>query len=521
MYFSFYDEENYDLSQMEEAKEISEEIRARGGTVVEFDILSTEYLIVLNDSDPEMYRQCGGEVLDGVSYLVLRDTKEREYLAAESDKKSITSVSEPLTEPPVEPVRVSDLIVDRYKPQHSYEVIGNASVVRSLKRWLSAPSRDKAYMLVGQSGVGKTTMAQIVAKECGYELLECNSSDTRSKESVTEFLRNVGVSRQFNDAGVLIPNKICTLFDECDGMSGGGVGVLCGYIKKGKFPVICICNDKFASSLKPLKTLCTIAHVFRPSIHEIRSRVQQIVEKENITSLKNKTHLDRILVAGNGDVRATMNMLQLNKLGDGNSIIETQTDGDMSTFDCTKRLFRATLSLQEKEDTYWKNGDMTSLFIQENYPCASSVLEKLADAADSISVGDTMDTLIRSEQAWQLGSHHAFASSIAPATLLKTKRSINVQFPALLGKQSSGKKTERLRKQIQRKLGFPDLDLAKDTLVPMDTEGFERTMELMAEYELDKDDLDFIDSQGMKGASLKGKPKASFTRSWNKKYKKK
>ena len=107
----------------------------------------------------------------------------------------------------------SQLWVDKYKPTTTKGIIGQQSDKSNLKKlqaWLRGwekhhgisasskpPSRPppwgaskddgawaKAVLLSGPPGVGKTTTSYLVAKEMGYEIMETNASDTRSKKSL-------------------------------------------------------------------------------------------------------------------------------------------------------------------------------------------------------------------------------------------------------------------------------------------------------------------------------------------------
>ena len=49
----------------------------------------------------------------------------------------------------------------------------------------------RAALLSGPPGIGKTTAAHILGKECGYEIIELNASDKRNMLSVRNALKDV------------------------------------------------------------------------------------------------------------------------------------------------------------------------------------------------------------------------------------------------------------------------------------------------------------------------------------------
>ena len=109
--------------------------------------------------------------------------------------------------------KVSQLWVEKYKPTGTKNIIGqqgDRSNLKKLQNWLKGwdkhhgiaatgkplarpppwgASKDdgawaKAALLSGPPGVGKTTTSYLVAKEMGYEMMETNASDTRSKKAL-------------------------------------------------------------------------------------------------------------------------------------------------------------------------------------------------------------------------------------------------------------------------------------------------------------------------------------------------
>ncbi|MCI5104370.1 MAG: AAA family ATPase, partial [Algiphilus sp.] len=57
----------------------------------------------------------------------------------------------------------------RYRPRRFSEVLGQPSVVRALSNALDADQLHPALLLTGTRGVGKTTLARIIAKALNCE----------------------------------------------------------------------------------------------------------------------------------------------------------------------------------------------------------------------------------------------------------------------------------------------------------------------------------------------------------------
>ncbi|KAL6881708.1 hypothetical protein HDV57DRAFT_497101 [Trichoderma longibrachiatum] len=244
------------------------------------------------------------------------------------------------------------LWTEKYRARNFMDLCGddgtNRLVLRWLKRWDplvfpgTAKARPKAarrngphaqpeeekphrkiLMLTGPPGLGKTTLAHVCAKQAGYEVIEVNASDDRSRDVVknrirtslgTESVKNVSNLKAANG-----PQKVakpaCVVVDEVDGVvTGSGASGEGGFIralidlvlidqknssgieksydgkkKKGDDfrlmrPLILICNDVYHPSLRPLRqsNLAEIIHVGRPTLDTVVGRLKTVFEKEGI-----------------------------------------------------------------------------------------------------------------------------------------------------------------------------------------------------------------------------------------------
>ncbi|KAK7956342.1 uncharacterized protein PG986_005564 [Apiospora aurea] len=293
----------------------------------------------------------------GLDIHEMIDTAKKEIATSKSAATTQVTPDQPM--PSVEAAqgkkpKKSLLWTEKYRARNFMDLCGddgtNRNVLRWLKRWdpLVFPGSSKSrgirrpgakqqaeeekphrkiLMLTGPPGLGKTTLAHVCARQAGYEVLEINASDDRSRDVVKNQIRtslgteNVKiVQHKAGQSGQCqkIARPVCVVVDEVDGVvsgsSGSGEG---GFVKalldliaigeknssgqsenhtqthrkkkKGDDfrqmrPLILICNDVYHPSLRPLRqsNLAEVIHVGKPTIDAVVNRLKAVFEKEGI-----------------------------------------------------------------------------------------------------------------------------------------------------------------------------------------------------------------------------------------------
>lgn len=196
---------------------------------------------------------------------------------------------------------------DIYRPQKVEQMIGNEDARLAVMKWLSKwINGSRPLLLVGPSGVGKTTLVNVLAQELGYDLIEMNASDTRNREDLERVIIPI-----FNNTSVFGRTMLLFL-DEVDGISGredaGGIESLVKMMKEPTIPVIMAANSEDNPKIKQLAKVCKVIKFNPVPPRELAMFLDYVLKDHNIDLGTEEKIL--IVRSSRGDIRSLLNNVQ-------------------------------------------------------------------------------------------------------------------------------------------------------------------------------------------------------------------
>lgn len=299
-----------------------------------------------------------------------------------------------------------ELWVEKYKPKNVMEIVGHEEQKLQILKWfrswalsttnipnkyseenINDPYRrpDKKMILIeGKIGIGKNTLAEILSKVCGYDLIEVDNSES-NKQQLKEKVSNI----LFSKNTVMGKNVInCLLVDDSSNDSADLFSILLDFLKKDeketnncinhslnssmskneqksflkskqtllRKPIICLTENINSKRLSHVKPFCEVIRLKQPALRKIVDFLHDILTEELHLKLSKtqKEILSRLVESCNGDLRNSLNNLQFDTLEselisktEGENIINTERQTRINGKDKSKSWYSLIVELFE------------------------------------------------------------------------------------------------------------------------------------------------------------------------------
>ena len=338
---------------------------------------------------------------------------------------------------------------EKYRPKNIIDLIGNEEVRSDFVDWFTKWKKGtKPILLVGPPGIGKTTLAKLAAKQFGYDLIELNASDVRSKGRIQNILQPILGSESLLGHPMIF-------IDEVDGIHGradyGGAETLIKILKEPTVPILLAANSDISTKMKSIKKAVRTIHLKPLSPRMMQLYTNIILKKEGV-SLAPKS-LQKIVIESRGDLRSMINSIQANVTG-----FEPPTEKSFERLDIEEGInaFFKSHSIDEARmilysmhiDPREKINAFYSSIITSNID-----KKNLAYMLEIISKADMLYGKIMKTQNWRLLRYldSILLGLYKPNTSIRYSR-FNLSWPMINRIRWDGKKIKLLSKIISKNL---------------------------------------------------------------------
>lgn len=351
-----------------------------------------------------------------------------------------------------------------YRPKKLDDFIGNKHLVQPFIQWLLDwdinDKKNKCALISGLTGVGKNLFVELMLKKHDYNIIELALDDDRDKDYMNSLMKPIIKTKTTFDG-----KENVLVFSDIDcGSDYGFISSLTEFIKNTSIPIICICNNRYDQSIKPILNYCCDFKMAKPLYQDVYRLIYNVVIGEKI-KIK-ESQIKELYEQSNGDIRFMLNTLQFGFIK-GKKNIQSS-----NIFDTTGKLLTMDETLESKYDTFWLANDIHPLLIQENYINNTlsardelKKLDNLAYSADALSDVDLIDTYVNMTN-WEFEPYVAL-NTIAAAS--KCNKKAMIKFPQILGRISTMYKNRREKLNYENVVFFEKNKKESTTTIKKET----------------------------------------------------
>ena len=205
--------------------------------------------------------------------------------------------------------KLSSPLADRLRPTKIEEVTGQKHILSQGKvlRKIIDSGNIPNLIFYGPSGVGKTTVANIIANNCGKKLCYLNAT-TASTADIKEIVNTIGTIE--SQGGILL------YLDEIQYFNKKQQQILLSYIENGDITLIASTTENpyfyVYNAILSRSTVFEFKTLSSADITEVIDRAIGILSKENGKNvIIGEESVKKLASAAAGDVRKALNMLEL------------------------------------------------------------------------------------------------------------------------------------------------------------------------------------------------------------------
>lgn len=203
-------------------------------------------------------------------------------------------------------------LADRLRPNNIDEVAGQRHILGKgmiLRRIIESGELPN-LIFYGPSGVGKTTVARIIAEKCGKKLCYLNAT-TASTSDIKDIVGSIG--------GIDAANGILLYLDEIQYFNKKQQQILLSYIENGDITLITSTTENpyfyVYNAILSRSTVFEFKTLSAADIKTVLQRAVGILSAEGEKTLEiSENGIKSIAAAAAGDVRRALNMLELCEL---------------------------------------------------------------------------------------------------------------------------------------------------------------------------------------------------------------
>lgn len=351
---------------------------------------------------------------------------------------------------------------EKYRPQTLSQVIGHNKAVEELRQWAETWKKgipkDRAVVIHGRAGIGKTTVAHALAHDMGWEVIELNASDQRTADIIEKVVGSASQMSTLEGGG----RKRLVIMDEADNIHGtadrGGERAIVDLIKKTSHPIILIANELYEmspglrGSVRPIQFNSVLSRSMIPAL-------KRIAEAEGVTC--GLGALEKIAQNAGGDLRSAINDLQAAAQGktrlEPDDIATGERDTKENIFKIMVKIFKGTDIIEAHKATFKLDENPEDLiqWVDENLPLEYTAPGDLERGYYYLSRASLFLGRVSRRQNYNMWRYAGvlMTSGIMVARTNRYKGFVKYQPPSLWRKLGQTKGTRQVRDSIAKKIG--------------------------------------------------------------------